>query len=217
MATIEYYWTKTAEPIRISEFATSLGFNLRTLEYESVPDDKWEWINKKIRNVILAYVSECWEDNKEERNSALSSVNQGIYVVTLSDNLSIDYRGKPSKVLYIGRGQIHTRLSDHFKHWIRYFTDSLQDISFDIWMTEVKVSGSRNAYKEVETDLLNHFYYKFECYPIQNAKNGDYHEKAHDYCEAWNEPLRNPTNINNGWSIKPLRNNDWAFEFEEDA
>lgn len=209
MAEIEYYWTKNEEPIRISEFATNLGFNLRTLEYEGAPEDKWEWINKKIRNSILAYLSDSWE---EERSSPLSSVTQGIYVITLSDNLSIDYDGQPSKVLYIGRGQIRTRLADHFKQWIRYFTDSLQDISLDIWMTEIKVKGSKCAFKEVETDLLNHFYEKFNCYPIQNSKSGDYHEKEHNYCEEWNEPLRNPTNINYGWAIKPLRNNSWAIE-----
>ena len=216
MAFVEYFWTKTEEPIRISEFASDLGFNLRTLEYEGVPEDKWEWINKKIRDDILSYVSECWEDD-EKRNSSLYSVKQGIYVVALSDNLSIDYGGEPSKVLYIGRGQIFNRLFAHFKQWISYFSDSLQDISFDIWMTEVKVSGSKNAFKDVETDLLNHFYDKFGCYPIQNAKSGNYHEKEHDYSDNWNKPLRNPTNINNGWAIRPLRNNDWAFEIEEDA
>lgn len=82
-------------------------------------------------------------------------------------------------------------------------------------MAEVKVSGSKNAYKEVETDLLNYFYDKYKCYPIQNSKTGDLHEKEHNYDKEWNKPLRNPTNINNGWSIKPLDNNDWSINFEE--
>ena len=211
MAVIDYCWTKSEEPIRISEFATNLGFNLRTLEAEGVQEDKWDWINAKIRNSILAYLSDCWV---EKRKSHLSSVTQGVYVITLSDNLSIDYGGNPSKVLYIGRGQIRTRLADHFKQWISYFTDSLQDISLDVWMTEIRVNGSKDAFKEVETDLLNHFYERFDCYPIQNTKAGDYHEKEHDYCGEWNKPLRNPTNINYGWSIKPLANNPWATGLE---
>jgi hypothetical protein len=211
MAEIEYYWTKNQEPIRINDFAIDLGFNLCALEYEDIPKDKWEWINKKIRNSILGYLSDNWED---ERDSLLSTVKQGIYIITLSDNLSIDYAGHPSKVLYIGRGKIRSGLAAHFKQLIRYFTDSLQDISLDIWMTEVKVNGSKNVFQQVETDLLNHFYEKYNCYPIQNSKSIDYQEKKHGYCEVWNEPLHSPTNINNGWAIKPLKNNYWAIEFK---
>ncbi len=107
------------------------------------------------------------------------------------------------------------RIYSHLKHWIRYLSDSLQDIALDIWMTEIRVNGNKNAFKEVETDLLNLFFEKFGSYPLQNQKSGDYHEKTHEYAENWNLPLRNPTNIQNGWSIKPLRNNPWAKEFED--
>ena len=215
MASIEYYWTKTEDPIRISEYATNIGFNLRSLDYENIPDDKREWINKKIRYDILAEISDCWEDEDQERNGKLSSVKQGIYVISLADNMSIDYNGNPSKVIYIGRGCIRSRLATHFKYWIKTFNDSLQDISFDIWMTEIRHPGSKNAFKEVEADLLDYFCNKYDCYPIQNSISGDIHNKNHDYDNDWNRPLRNPPDINNGWAIRPLKNNDWAIEFEE--
>jgi hypothetical protein len=216
MAEINYYWTKTSVPIRISEYADNLGFNLRTLDRENTTDEQLEWVHSKIRNKILSDISECWEADEEGRQFNLASISQGIYVITLSDNLSIDYNGNPSKVLYIGRGQIRIRLYNHMIQWLRHFTESLQDISFDIWMSEIKVKGSKDAYKNVESDLINYFYEKFKCLPIQNSSKGHYHEKSHTYCEEWNKPLKNAPYINKGWAIKPLENNPWSIAFEDE-
>lgn len=213
MASIEIYWSKTEQPIRINDYARRLGFDLRTIEQSSIPDEHWNWIDNKIRNAILYTISDCWAEH--EWPSSLSEVTQGIYIITLADNLSIDYNGLPSPVMYIGRGQILKRISSHLKEWVRYFSESLQGISFDIWMTEIKVRGLVEAFKDVETDLLSYFYEKFSRYPIQCSQGGRSHEREHEYNKEWNKPLWNPTNINNGWSIKPLGNNWWAMEFED--
>jgi len=214
MAIIKCNWVKTEYPIRISEYANELGFNLRTIDFNGIAEELWNMIDGKIRNQIMFGLDELWE-YKAESQRVLADVTQGVYVITLSDNLTIDYNGNPSKVIYIGRGKTRLRIYNHLKYWIRYLSDSLQDIALDIWMTEIRINGNKNAYKEVETDLLNHFWDKFECFPLQNKKRGDTHEKFHDYSERWNLPLRNPTNIQNGWSIKPLKNNPWAIEFED--
>lgn len=213
MAKIDVIWTKTSYPISINEYATQLGFNLRTLDFEGIQADKWDWIDTRIRNKIMSYLDECWE---YERDYPLSDVSQGVYVITLSGSLSIAYGNeyKPSKVLYIGRGQIRNRIFTHFKNWVRYLSDSLQDITLDIWMTEIKVNGSKDAYKEVEADLLAYFKEKFGEYPLENKKSGDNNQKRHDYCSEWNKPLHNPSNIQNGWAIKPLKNNRWFNEPE---
>ncbi|EJG0711655.1 hypothetical protein ACEV8V_22590 [Vibrio parahaemolyticus] len=209
MAKIEYEWVRNEKPIRFSEYANNMGINLRTLAYDTVKEDVWDWIDSRIRNRIMKDLDEIWE---YECESALSTVTQGIYVITLGDNLSIDYNNRPSKVIYIGRGQLRSRINNHLKFWLKHFSDSLQDISIHIWLTEIKVKGNRNVYKDVETDLLWHFYDKFDAYPIQNAKSGDYHKKEHEYSLNWNLPLRNPSNITQGWSIKPLMNNPWYEE-----
>jgi hypothetical protein len=213
MANVEYIWTKTETPIRISEYANYLGFNLGIISNSGKSKDIREQINQKIRNSILSDLDDIY---LEERDKLLSDIYQGVYVITLSDNLSIDYNGKPSKVLYIGRGKIRERIKMHISTWIYNFYDSLQDISFDIWMTEIKVNGSKDAYKEVESDLLGHFKNKFGSYPLQNSISGKYHEKIHDYHDDWNLPLRNPKDIQNGWSIKPLNKNPWAIKFDEE-
>ena len=215
MAYIEIYWTVTEEPIKIGNYAKSCGFDLQILDKTLAEDDQWNWIEKKIQNNILKYLAEIWEKKEEERTSRFSSVKQGVYVITLANNLSIDYYGMPSQVIYIGRGQLRSRISSHLQDWIHDFTYSLQDISFEIWMTEVKVPGSKNAFKEVEADLLAYFYERYESYPIQNSKSGDVHEKRHDYNNEWNNPLRNPKDIQSGWSIKPLAQNPWFMELDE--
>ena len=209
MAKIEYEWVKNEHPISFSECAADMGINLRTLSYDNIKEDVWNWIDSKVRSNILKDLDEIWS---VQFTSSLASVKQGIYVITIADSLSIDYDNQPSKVLYIGRGQLRSRINCHLKYWLKNLSDSLQDISIQIWMTEIKVRGNKGAYKEVETDLLSHFYSKFDVYPLQNAKSGDLHDKYHEYCEDWNLPLRNPSNINNGWSIKPLEGNPWYFE-----
>jgi len=209
MAQIHMDWIKSDYPIRFSEYASDMGINLRTLAYDSVKGDVWDWIDSKVRNNILKDLDEVWS---EGFSSQLFSIKQGIYVITIGDNLSIDYDNQASKVLYIGRGQLRSRISIHLKYWLKHLSESLQGISIQVWMTEVKVRGNENAYKEVETDLLCYFHDKFGVFPLQNAKAGDLHEKYHDYSKNWNLPLRNPTNINQGWSIKPLEGNPWHLE-----
>jgi len=209
VAYIEYEWVKNEHPIRFSEYASDMGINLRTLSYANVKGDVWDWIDSKVRSKILAELDRTWEEAFE---TSLSAVSQGIYVITIAENLSIDYNGSSSKVLYIGRGQLRSRISSHLKFWLRNLSESLQDISIHVWMTEVKVRGNSGVYKDVESDLISHFYDKFDAYPVQNAKSGDIHEKNHEYAKNWNLPLRNPPNISQGWSIKPLDNNPWYEE-----
>jgi len=73
MAEIECRWTKNDKPIRISEFATNLGFNLKLLEYNGIQENKMDWVNKKLQSSIIAYLSETWE---EDRFLPLSVVGQ---------------------------------------------------------------------------------------------------------------------------------------------
>ena len=172
MAIIKFKWVKTEHPIRISEYANELGFNLRTIDYNGIAEELWDMIDGKIRNQIMFGLDELWEEQAESQR-VLADVTQGVYAITLSDNLSIDYNGNPSKVIYIGRGKTRSRIYNHLKYWIRYLSDSLQDIALDIWMTEIRVNGNKNAFKEVETDLLYYFHDKFGCFPLQNKKYGN--------------------------------------------
>lgn len=213
MANIELYWTST-EPISIRKYASDCGFNLLTLDILKVPDDQRKWIEKKVVTSILADVDAAWA--KAEWAAPLSQVEKGVYVITMAGNLCIEYKVRPSQVLYIGRGKLRNRLYGHMKNWITYFTESLQDIRFRFWMTEIKVPGSANAFKEVESDLICRFQEKFGEFPLLNHKNGDVCHKYHTYGPSLTVPFQNDRSIKAGWSIKPMQENEWFKEIKED-
>ena len=48
MAIIKFEWIKAEEPIRISQFANDLGFNLRTLDYQGISGEIWDTIDGGI-------------------------------------------------------------------------------------------------------------------------------------------------------------------------
>ncbi len=214
MAKINVEWFKTKYPISIREYAEKCGFNLTGLENGNISEENWEWIDSKIRLRILNDLKEQWNDIEDGANRFLK-VKRGVYVITLAQNISIDYSGHPSQVIYIGRGNLRSRISSHLRNWIRYFSESLQDISFNIWLTEIRVKGSPNAFKDLEYDLLDEFFNRYGELPIQNTKYGDNFGREHEYNMEWRAPLNNPRNIHNGWTIKPLRNNPWFKDVEE--
>ena len=181
MADIELEWTKT-EPISIREYGNYCGFDLSLINILQLPTDRRKWIEKEIVTSILEELDEAWEEDEWE--TPLYDVKKGVYVITLSGNICIEYTQKPSQVIYIGRGQIRNRIRKHLINWVTHFSESLQDIKFHFWMTEIKVPGSSNAFIEVEADLIKVFEKRYGEYPILNYKSGNSNDKNHNYDNA---------------------------------
>ncbi len=154
-----------------------------------------------------------WEE--DQWDTSLSKVDKGVYVIKLSGNICIQYPNKESQIIYIGRGKVRNRIKTHLTNRVTHFSESLHDIKFQIWMTEIKVPGSPNAFKDVEADLIEVFEEESGDLPIQNSKGGNYHNKDHNYNAEWKMPLRADPYINNGWCIKPMSDNEWFVEIEE--
>ncbi len=154
-----------------------------------------------------------WEE--DQWDTSLSKVDKGVYVIKLSGNICIQYPNKESQIIYIGRGKVRNRIKTHLTNRVTHFSESLHDIKFQIWMTEIKVPGSPNAFKDVEADLIEVFEEEYGDLPIQNSKGGNYHNKDHNYNAEWKMPLRADPYINNGWCIKPMSDNEWFVEIEE--
>ena len=212
MAFIEIKWTKT-ESINIGEYASCFIFNSSTIDLLSLSADRRDWIEKEILSCLLEELDATWE--KHQWDTTLSKVHKGVYVVTLADNICIQYERGYSQVVYIGKGQIRDKIKNHIKHWFTQITKSMQDIKFRIWMTEIKVRGSPNAFKDVEADLIEVFEKEYGDLPIQNSKGGNYHKKDHHYNAEWKLPLKVDPSINYGWCIVPMVDNEWFSVMEE--
>ncbi len=212
MALIDVDWTKT-EPISIREHGIYCGFNLSTIDLLSLSKERRKWIEKEIVSSIIKEIDEVWE--KDQWDTPLYEVGKGVYVITLSGNICIQYPNKESQVVYIGRGKIRNRIRRHLTNWVTHFSESLHDIKFQIWMTEIKVPGSPNAVKDVEYDLIKKFEEEYGDLPIQNSKVGNYHKKDHEYNSEWKTPLRVDSSIKSGWSISPMPKNEWFSAIEE--
>lgn len=208
----EIFWTKS-EPVSIRDYGNACGFNLITIDIMQLPENQKQWIERKIVSSILADLDYLWEE--DEWPTPLHQVEKGVYVITIARNICIDYKDSYSQVVYVGRGKIRSRIYSHLRNWVYYFSESLQDISFHFWMTEIKIPGSPNAFMDVESDLLCKFKDRFGEYPILNHKAGNSCTIAHSYDRSLTKPFYNVPNLKTGWKIKPMPKNEWFKEIEE--
>ena len=212
MAQIEVKWTKS-ESISIRDYGKDAGFNLSMIDIFKIPQDQRIWIQKKIVGSILADLDYVWED--DEWNTPLSKVKKGIYVISLSGGICIDYRLSPSQVIYIGRGQIRSRIYNHLKNWVAHFSESLQDIKLKFWMSEIKKNGSSDAFKAVESQLLIAFHEKHGEIPIMNKRFGDSVWIDHFFNKELTKPFKIENAAKRCWKIKPMPENEWFLTEEE--
>jgi hypothetical protein len=82
-------------------------------------------------------------------------------------------------------------------------------------MTEIKVPGSSNAFKDVEADLIEIFEDEYGDLPIQNSKGGTRNNKDHHYSPGWKQPLKVDPSIKKGWCLSPMPQNEWFTPIEE--
>ena len=210
----EIYWTKT-NPISIRDYASYCGFNLNTIDLFKIPEDQRKWIERKVVGNILEDLDECWAEDEWEE--PFNSIEKGVYVISLAGNICVDYKNKPSQVIYIGRGQVRHRIYNHLKNWVANFSESLQDINFRFWATKIKKAGSPDAFKIVESKLIKIFYDRYGELPILNKKFGDCFDNSnHSFSKDLTKPFRNERAINKGWKIRPMESNEWFKEIEED-
>lgn len=213
---IEITWVKTNEPIKLGDYAKDFGVDISILSYWAKPFSTFPWLEGKVRNSILKDIEYFWEEEKTDSMSSFSNIKKGVYVITLADNIGIQYGEEISQVLYIGRGAIKQRLNDHLKIWIPAITSSIYDFSLCFWMAELKRKNNANFFTEVESDLLCEFREKYKTIPLQNKIMGTNHKKYHNYKKGWKRPLWNMSKIlKNGWAIRPLGDNPWAIKLDE--
>ena len=84
----------------------------------------------------------------EDKGCDLTLIKRGVYVIALSNPLSIQYRERRSQVIYIGMGSILNRIKIHFETKLFDFMLDLAGADFDFLRRE---TGSARCAKLLQT------------------------------------------------------------------
>jgi hypothetical protein len=189
-------------------YARNAGFDLAI--YHKYPESVQEILRKRaIREALRAMEGECAEQGFE-----FSEVDRGVYVIALSNPLSIQYRYWRSRVIYIGMGNIVRRIKAHLEWTLFDFMLDLSGANFDFYFACPARQNAPMYYKHVEYLMLKYFNRQYgglddqRRYPILNKNSGS-NRNLGDGSDWWKRPLkaigRKPQ-----WELTPTDYNDYA-------
>ncbi|MDQ0068491.1 hypothetical protein J2W34_000265 [Variovorax boronicumulans] len=170
-------------------YSRSAGFDLAM--YETYDQRvKAELRKRAVEQALIAIQLAC-SDQKFD----VASIKKGVYVIALSNPLSIGYRYKRSQVIYIGRGNILGRIKSHFEKKLFDFMLSLSGADFDFYFARPARAGTANYFKHAEHLMLDYFTNQYggiddkRRFPIlnKNAGNNQYFSEGSDW---WKKPLK---------------------------
>jgi len=193
----------------LAKYASASGFDLAL--YDGYSDDVKEELKKcSIKNALWEIKYAC-----EMQDCDLASIKDGVYVISLSNPLSIQYRGGRSQVIYIGLGNIVGRIETHFKRSLFEFMLSLSGANFDFHFARPGRPGpSTSYYKHVEHCMLEYFSEQYggmddkRRFPLLNKNAGSRKTYSED-TEWWKKPLK-AVGRRPQWEIKPTDYSDFA-------
>lgn len=192
----------------LAVYARNAGFDLAL--YDDY--DKRVQVELRKRAVKEAMTALSWAF--WEQGFHVEKVKSGVYVIALSNPLSIQYRNKRSQVIYIGRGNIMGRLKTHFDKKLFDFMLGLSGADFDFYCASPARPGTRDYFKHVEHLMLDYFTGQYgglddkRRFPILNKNAGSDHAYAKG-SDWWKKPLtaigKRPL-----WELKPTDFSDFA-------
>lgn len=212
MATIKKIETNSWYAVRnqsLAVYARRAGFDLAMYD-EYSEQVQLELRARAVKEAMDSIQSVCWERHGFD----LTNVIGGIYIISLSNPLSIQYRQGRSQVIYIGRGNITGRIKSHFERKLFDFMLSLSGADFDFHFSQPALKGTWDYFKHVEHSMLEYFSDIYagmddkRRFPILNKNAGTFKGYAGG-TDWWKKPLkaqgRRPL-----WEIKPTDFSDFA-------
>jgi hypothetical protein len=160
------------------------GFDLAVWNDYSEPIQK-EVKKRAIKDIIL----EIREAFESETELELGDLTQGIYVISLATPLTIQYQSKRSEVIYIGIGNVVSRIENHFENSLFDFMQSLSGANFDFQFACPKLKWHTDYYKHIEFLMLEYFRNAAGTLPILNNNAGSDRAINHDD-DWWSKPLK---------------------------
>lgn len=169
-------------------------------------------VTEAMKSIKLA----CWETH----DFVLENERRGIYVISLSNPLSIKYKRFRSQVIYIGRGNICGRIKSHFERKLFDFMLSLSGADFDFHFSRPALQGCGDYFHDVEHSMLEYFSETYggmdtkRRFPILNKNAGTLIGYAGG-TDWWKKPLK-AQGKRSLWEIKPTDFSDFA-PLDDDA
>ncbi len=189
-------------------YARNAGFDL------AVYDDYSEQVQLELRKRAVNEALHAIKSACEDIELDIASIKRGIYVISLSNPLSIRYRTGRSQVIYIGIGNIMNRIKSHFDNKLFDFMLSLAGADFDFYFACPARSGTADYFKHVEHLMLEYFSEQYGGrdakwrYPLLNNIAGSNKEYS-DGKDWWKKPLK-ASGKRPLWELKPTDFSDFA-------
>ena len=201
------WWTIKDQSLAI--YMRNVGFDLAVYSQYSpeVQTEARKWAIKQT----MAGIKKSFE---AEADFSLSDINKGVYVISLSTTLSIDYQNRWSPVIYIGLGNILSRIERHFNNSLFEFMQSLSGANFDFCFANPHKPYHPDYHKHVEFQMLEYFSEKIggidnkKRFPILN-KNAGANKHIDEGEDWWTTPLK-ATGKRPFWALKPTEHSDFA-------
>ena len=203
-------WTKI-QGISLARAVRQVGFDITV--YDDYNGEIQSEVQKQAIRQVLQELSDAYY---YQTNGVLKDIRKGVYVICLSSPFAISYPAGLSEIIYIGRGNVLSRLKSHFAHSLFPFMQSLSGTDFDFFISEPKMPGPGVAgeyFKHVEFLLLDSFKKKFggvkreDWFPLLNNNAGS--KKKLESGDGWDKPLSRAGKTPR-WALEPTRY--WDFE-----
>ncbi|MGC2423327.1 MAG: hypothetical protein WA666_03120 [Nitrospirota bacterium] len=193
----------------LAVYARNAGFDLAVYEDYSTAVQA-ELKKRAVKEALYEIEVAC-----EDQGFDIYSIKNGVYVISLSNPLSIQYGIRRSQVIYIGIGNTMNRIESHYNNSLFDFMKSLSGANFDFQFAHPALKGpSKTYYKHVEYMMLEYFREQYcgddNCmrYPILN-KNAGSDKEFPGGTDWWKKPLKaygkRPL-----WELKPTAFSDFA-------
>ncbi|MGJ3261514.1 MAG: hypothetical protein ACFE0S_18075 [Rhodospirillales bacterium] len=165
----------------------NVGFDLAVFD-EYTKGSQSELKKHSIAEALRLLEDAFFDATKKE----LKSITKGVYVICLSNPFAIQYGAGISEIIYIGQGNVLSRLKSHYERSLFDFMQSLSGTNFDFYISEPKQNKASDYYKHVEHLLLDEFSSRIgggkREFPLLNKNAGS--NKKYGTQLGWDLPLK---------------------------
>jgi hypothetical protein len=210
-------WVKLRD-YSIDEHLKYEGFSFEAFDVvdEVLKENASQKLRKKMANRLVKELqNECMED---EDPMDLRSVRHGVYCIAIDGAFEFDYEIKPSRILYIGSGNIKTRIQSHLEGKLFDLAYELRVVPFRFYFCDLThEKEGRKAQRGLEQSLLNKFSEETDkAFPLLNAINASSKHSFERSEIGWDTPLQRDRGPQaTSWLIKAKENNDWKGAFQQ--